>query len=121
MQAVRTLIVDDDAKFRQRVGELLSSEAGITIVGEAADGPEAVSKARTLRPDLILMDIRMAGMSGLEAARQIKVEMPGMWIVILTLYELEEYKEAARTSGINGYVVKRSLLDDLIPTIKSLI
>jgi len=120
MQTVKTLIADDDARFRQRIKELLASEPGMEIIGEAADGHDAVCKARELKPDLVLMDVRMPGMSGLDAARQLKAEMPGLKIIILTLYELEEYKEAAMASGVNHYIVKRSMLDELVPAIRSI-
>ncbi len=90
------------------------------IVGEAADGHDAVCKVRVLEPDLVLMDVRMPGMSGLEAARQLKGEMPCLRIIILTLYELEEYREAAMASGVNHYIVKRSLLDELVPAIRGM-
>jgi YesN/AraC family two-component response regulator len=74
MHTVKTLIADDDARFRQRIKELLVSEPGMEIIGEAADGHDAVCKARELKPDLVLMDVRMPRMSGLDAARQLKAE-----------------------------------------------
>lgn len=120
MQTVKTLIADDDARFRQRIKDLLASEPGVEIIGEAADGHDVVSKARELKPDLILMDVRMPGMSGLDAARRLKGEMPDLQVIILTLYELEEYREAATASGVNHYIVKRALLDELMPAIRSI-
>jgi DNA-binding NarL/FixJ family response regulator len=118
MEKVRILIADDDARFRQRVRELLSSEPDVEIIGEASDGPDAVCQARQLGPDLVLMDVRMPGMTGLDAARQLKTEMPSLHIIILTLYELEEYKEAAMAMGVDNFIVKRLLLDELVPAIR---
>jgi DNA-binding NarL/FixJ family response regulator len=120
MQVVKTLIADDDARFRQRIRELLASEAGVEIVGEATDGHDAICKTRELRPDLVLIDVRMPRLSGLEAARQLKIEMPELRIIILSLYDFEEYKEAALASGVNHYIVKQSMLDELVPAIRSI-
>jgi len=120
VQTVKTLIADDDARFRQRVKELLASEPDLEIIGEATDGYDVVCKARELQPDLVLMDVRMPQMSGLDAARQLKAEMPQLKIIILTLYELEEYQEAAKASGVDRFIVKQSMLDDLMPAIRSI-
>lgn len=117
---LRTLIVDDDPRFRQRVRDLLAHESGITVVGEAVDGLDAIAKTRELEPDLILLDIRMPGMNGLDAARQLKTERPEVKILILSLYDLEEYRTIARTDGVNGYIVKHSLVEELLPVIQGL-
>ena len=118
MPIVRTLIVDDNASFRRRVKEFLASEPDIEVIGEAADGREAILKARALHPDLVLMDVRMPGTNGLDATRQLKEEMPELRVIILTIYELQEYREAALASGANGYVVKKSLIEELVPAIR---
>jgi len=118
MPIVRTLIVDDNATFRRRVKEFLASEPDIEVIGEAADGQEAILKARALHPDLVLMDVRMPGTNGLDATRQLKEEMPELRVIILTIYELQEYREAALASGANGYVVKKSLIEELVPAIR---
>lgn len=117
---LRTLIVDDDPRFRQRVRDLLAPEPGITVVGEAVDGMDAIAKARELEPDMILLDIRMPGMSGLDAARQLKAERPELKILILSLYDLEEYRSIARANGVNGYIVKHSLVEELLPAIHAI-
>lgn len=117
---LRTLIVDDDPRFRQRVRDLLAHESGITVVGEAVDGMDAITKTRELEPDLILLDIRMPGMNGLDAARQLKAERPELKILILSLYDLEEYRSIARANGVNGYIVKHSLVEELLPVIHGL-
>jgi DNA-binding NarL/FixJ family response regulator len=118
VQIMRTLIVDDDALFRRRVKELLATQPDIEIIGEAADGREAVLKARELEPDLVLMDVRMPGTNGINATRQIKDEMPELKVIILTIYDLQEYREAAMASGAGGYVIKKSLIEELLPAIR---
>ncbi len=121
MQMARILVVDDDAGFRNRVKDLLVSEPDMEIVGEAADGQEALLKARELKPDLVLMDVRMPGVNGLTATQQLKAELPGIQIIILTLHELQEYREAAMASGSAGYITKRSLYDELVPMIRAVL
>ena len=115
--SVRTLIVDNKASIRVRVKELLASEPGIEVVGEAADGREAIDKARELKPDVVIMDVGMPGMNGLTATRHIKEEMPDLKVVMLTVYDLPEYAEAAMACGASGYVIKPALLDELVPAI----
>jgi len=118
VQVIRTLIVDDNARFRRRVKEFLASEPDIEVIGQAADGREAILEARELQPDLVLMDVRMPGINGLEATRQLKDEMPKLKVIILTIYDLQEYREAALASGASGYVVKKSLIEELLPAIR---
>jgi len=77
VQTARVLILDDSAGFRKRTREFLAPEPGITVVGKAGDGREAVEKAAVLKPDVALMDLRMGGMNGLDATRQIKERQPG--------------------------------------------
>ncbi len=119
MSITRTLIVDDDASFRRRVKEVLASESNIEVVGEASDGQEAIRKARELKPDLVLIDVRMPGMNGISATRQLKDEMPALKVIMLTIFDLQEYRDAAMSGGANGYVIKKSLITELVPTIKS--
>lgn len=118
MQIVRTLVVDDDADFRRRVAEFLASEPNIEVIGQAADGQEAILKARELKPDLILMDVRMPGISGVDATRRVKDEMPQIKIIMLSVYDVDEYREAATGSGASAYVLKKSLIEELVPAIQ---
>ena len=118
MQVIRTLIVDDNASFRRGVKVLLAYEPDIVVIGEAADGQEAILKARELKPDLVLMDVRMPGTNGIAATRQLKEEMPELKVIVLTIFDLEEYREAAMASGADGYVVKKSLIEELVPAIR---
>jgi len=113
------LIVDDDDGFRQRVRTLLDAEPDIEVVGEAADGYQAVAEARACKPDVALVDIRMPGLTGIGATRLMVEEMPALKVLMLTMYDVKEYREAARESGACGYVVKRSMLDELVPAIRT--
>ena len=118
MVVTKILIVDDDAGFRQRVKKHLAREPDIEVVGEAADGREALLKTRELEPDLVLMDVRMPGMNGLQATRQLNDEELGLKIIILTMFDLEEYREAAVASGASGYVIKKAMVEELVPAIR---
>jgi two-component system invasion response regulator UvrY len=118
MQITRTLIVDDNANFRQQVKEFLAFESDIEVIGEAANGQEAILRARELKPDLVLMDVRMPGINGIDATRQLKDEMPELKVIIVTVFDLQQYKEAAMASGANGYIAKGSVIEELVPTIR---
>jgi DNA-binding NarL/FixJ family response regulator len=115
---MRTLIVDDDARFRRFVKGILSNEPDIVVVGEAADGQEAIIKAKELKPDLILMDVRMPNVNGLKATRQLKEKMPELKIIIVTLYDFEGYREAATAAGAVDYILKKTIHKKLISAIR---
>jgi DNA-binding NarL/FixJ family response regulator len=117
MSAIKTLIVDDNVGFRRRVSEILVSESDIEVIGEATDGREALRKVRQLKPNLVLMDVRMPGLNGIDATAQLKREVPETKVIILTRYDLEEYRKAVAASGASGYVVKETVLETLLPTI----
>lgn len=118
MQMIRTLIVDDNARFRQHVQELLDSQPDMEVAGEAADSQEAIFQTRRLQPDVVLMDVRMPGTNGIETTRQLKEEMPALKIIVLSLFDVQDYREAALASGANGYVIKKSMLRELVPAIR---
>ncbi len=118
MQVIRTLIVDDNAGFRRRLKEFLADEPDIEVVGQAADGQAAILKARELQPEVVVMDVTMPGMNGIDATRQLKDEMPELKVIILSLLNVQEYREAARAGGASGYVVKTSLIEELLPAIR---
>jgi DNA-binding NarL/FixJ family response regulator len=105
---VRVVLADDQAMVRSGLRGLLENSADIEVVAEAATGAEAVDAARRLRPDVVLMDIRMPGMDGLEATRQIASDagLDGVRVVVLTTYELDEYVVAAIRAGASGFLVK---------------
>jgi DNA-binding NarL/FixJ family response regulator len=104
--AIRILLADDHTLFRRGVAGALADHADIEIVGEATDGLQAIAKTRELIPDVVLMDISMPGMNGLEATRQIKAELPEVKIVILTIAEEDQNLFEAIKSGAQGYLLK---------------
>ena len=114
----KILIVDDDMRLRRFVRELLSPEEDLQVVGEAVDGQEAIRKAQELQPDLVLVDITMPRMSGLDLTRRLKRIMPELAIIILTIHDIDEYKKAAIASGASAYVVKKTMLAELLPAVR---
>ncbi|MFO7980995.1 MAG: response regulator [Candidatus Aminicenantes bacterium] len=117
MNVIKTLIVDDSGDFRTLLRQFLNSQKDIDIVGEAKDGHQAVEKANQLKPDLILMDIRMPRMNGLKALNQIKGQEKTKMIV-LTAFDVQEYREAAEEAGACAFIVKKSMVNDLMPAIQ---
>lgn len=111
------LLADDHALFREGVRELLEKE-GFDVVGEAKDGVEAVRLAEELHPDVIVLDLSMPGLNGIEAAQQLRQKAAGARIILLTMYEEEEYMLEALRVGVNGYVLKRQTEADLVQTIR---
>jgi DNA-binding NarL/FixJ family response regulator len=118
MRATRVLIVDDNASFRLRLKEFLATERDIRIVGEALDGEDAVIKTREFRPDIVIMDVRMPGITGIQTTRRIKEEMPEVKVIMLSLLDVDEYRKAALASGANAYVLKKHLMEELLPAIR---
>ena len=117
MQPLRILIVDDHHAVRRGLRSLLSMRADWTVCGEAVDGAEAVERARALRPDLILMDISMPRMNGIEATRIIQGEFPQTKILIVSQNDPVVVRKQAREIAANGYVAKTDLARDLLPAI----
>jgi len=112
------VIVDDDPQFRAVLSRLLEREPEFRIVDEAGDGEASVRSVRETAPDVVLMDIRMPGIDGLEATRRIKTERPMTKIVILTSFAEEAYRRAASESGADAFLVKKMLTRELLPTIR---
>ena len=119
--SLRVLVVDDNESVRRTICRLLQSEADIEVACEAIDGADALSKAREHVPDLVLLDVTMPTMNGLEAARILKREFPAMHIVIVTQHESRGFQWAALAAGVNGYVVKRNAARDLIPEVRKVV
>jgi len=118
MQTQTVLIVDNSPEFRHVLKRLLRTRPDIEILGEAEDGRQALELARMLRPDVILMDVRMPGQDGLESTRKLSEELPDIKVIVLSLYDIEEYKEEAFASGAFGYVIKRNMVNELIPALQ---
>jgi DNA-binding NarL/FixJ family response regulator len=118
-EPIRTLIVDDHALFRRGLEMVLKSEADIELVGEASDGEEAVAKAVESLPDVVLMDIRMPRISGIEACRALKDVAPSAKIVILTISDEEEDLFEAIRAGASGYLLKDIPLDEVADTVRA--
>jgi DNA-binding NarL/FixJ family response regulator len=104
--SIRVLVADDHAVFRHGLKALLDSEPGIDLVGEAASGREAVESSATLAPDVVLMDLQMPGINGIEATRRILQANPRVGIVVLTMFEDDESVFSAMRAGARGYVLK---------------
>jgi len=110
--AINVLIVDDDRASREGLRELFELRPNITVIGEAINGEEAVSLTNSLHPDLIVMDVQMPKMDGLEATRQIKQRSPGVRIILLTMYR--EYRAAALRSGADAFLIKGEGIGQLL-------
>jgi two-component system, NarL family, response regulator NreC len=118
MAKIRVLLTDDHTLFRQGIRNLLSAEPDIEVVGEAANASDAVDIARQARPDLVLMDIGMTGMSSFEATRQIRKERPETRVVFLSMYDDEDYLSECVEMGAHGYILKESPIDQLLTAIR---
>ena len=116
---IRTLIADDHTLLRNGICALLKDEPDIVIVGEASDGREAVRLAGQLKPDVVLMDIAMPLLNGLEATRQIKREYPEINVLVLTMYDNEEYFREMLEVGASGYIIKRAAASELVTAIRA--
>ena len=114
---VRVLVVDDQELVRAGFCVILEAAAGITVVGEAGNGAEAVAAADALAPDVVLMDIRMPGMDGLEATRLITAQRPATKVVILTTFGLDDYVFEALRGGASGFLLKDAPRHDLIAAV----
>jgi DNA-binding NarL/FixJ family response regulator len=114
---MRVLLVDDDAEFRGTVRDLLAQRDGVEIIAETADGEEAVRLADLHRPDVVLMDLMIHRVNGLEATRRLKALAPEVAVIILTVYDDEAYRQATLDMGAQAFLEKKTLGVDLWPTI----
>jgi two-component system, NarL family, response regulator NreC len=118
MAKIRVLLTDDHTLFRQGIRTLLSAEPDMEISGEAANASDAVSMAKQIRPDVVLMDIGMTGMSSFEATRLIRKERPDTRVVFLSMYDDEDYLAECVDMGASGYILKESPADQLVTAIR---
>ena len=121
-QVFKTLLVEDSTTFRQSLREVLSTQFPSMLVAEAADGDEALEKVDTFDPHLIFMDVRLPGETGLELTRKIKESHPEMTIIILTSYDLPEYRKAAYEYGADSFLIKgSSTREEVVSLVESLV
>jgi two-component system response regulator DegU len=115
---LRVLVVDDNESVRRTICQLLQSEADIEVACEAVDGADAIRKAREHVPDVVLLDVTMPIMNGLEATSVLRREFPSMHIVIVSQHDSRGFQWAALAAGVSGYVVKSNAARELIPELR---
>ena len=120
MQNLRILIVDDHEIVRRGLHALLTAQAGWEVVGEAANGPDAVQQVVRLKPDVVIMDITMPVMSGLDATRRIKETAPQTKVLIFTMHDSELMMQSALEAGAQGYALKSDPASGLVGAVKAL-
>jgi DNA-binding NarL/FixJ family response regulator len=114
-------VVDDFSGFRDAICSMLSDRPDLLVVGEASDGSEAVRKAEELQPDLIVLDLRMPKLNGLEATRLIRTLSPKSKIIIASLESSADFVQEALRSGAVGYVIKTEMANQLLPAIEAVL
>ena len=119
MGLIRVLVVDDHAVLRAGLRLLLDAESDMTVVGEASTGAEAVERAKTLDPDVVLMDLRMPGLGGVDATRYLKREVPETKVLILTMYDDAGSLRQVLRAGASGYILKKATDTDLVAAIRA--
>ena len=119
MNKIKVLIADDHTIVRKGLCSLLRGENDITVIGEARDGKEVIRKVRELSPDVIVMDINMPLLNGIEATINIKKIHPSMGIIILTMYSDEGYVHEAILAGASGFLIKNTIPQDLCAAIRA--
>jgi len=119
MDTIRILIADDHAMFREGLRALFAALPDVEVVGEAANGAAAVTQATTLQPDVVLMDINMPDLNGIEATRQILTTQSGMGIIMVTMLEDDASVFAAMRAGARGYVLKGAHHDEILQAIRA--
>ena len=117
----RILLCDDQQLVRVGLRMIVESQDDLVVAGEAADGEEAVAMARELRPDLVLMDVRMPVLDGVAATERICAELPGVRVLVITTFDLDEYAYAALRGGASGFLVKDAPSDELLVAIRGVL
>jgi DNA-binding NarL/FixJ family response regulator len=117
VKTIRVVLADDHAVVREGTRQLLERESDISVVGEASNGAEAVQLVETLQPDVVVMDVRMPGMGGVEATRIIKERFPSVEVLVMTAHEDDEFVFALLEAGASGYLLKTAPVRELIRAI----
>lgn len=115
----RVLVVDDDAMVRSGFAAILGTEPDLEVVGEAADGAEAVSQTRRLRPDVVVMDVRMPHLDGIAATRRLLLLDPAPRVLVVTTFEHDSYVLEALEAGAHGFLLKRAGADQLVHAVRT--
>lgn len=118
-RVIRVLLADDHAMFRRGIAQFIGQEADMEVVGEAEDGHQAVEMANRLRPDVAVLDIRMPGLSGVEATGQISGALPDTRVLMLTVYDDEDFLFRSVQAGAFGYLLKEADVEDLLLAIRT--
>ena len=119
MEPIHVLIADDHPLYREGVRKMLSVASDIEIVGEAASGEDAIDRALSLQPDVILMDLKMPGVNGIEATRRILYASPRIGVLVLTMFETDETVFAAMRAGARGYMLKDADQEEVLRAVKA--
>jgi DNA-binding NarL/FixJ family response regulator len=119
-RALRVLVVDDQLLYAEAISVLLGQQEGLEVVGIAGDGREAIKQALALRPDVVLMDIKMPGLDGIAATRQIRRRLPATRVVVMTALTGDEHLEQALRAGADACIKKFSRAGDLVTAIEQL-
>lgn len=117
-RALRVLVVDDNENVRRGICQILSFQADIEVVCEAADGPDALRKIEEHQPDVILLDITMPTMNGLEVTEVIKQKFPSIQVLIVSQHDTRGFQWAALAAGVSGYIIKSNVGKDLVPELR---
>src|SRR3712207_1407567 len=119
MDAIRVLIADDHRFYREGVRALLADARDVEVIGEAASGDEAIDRAEALQPDVVLMDLKMPGLNGIEATRRVVGASPHVGVLVVTMYDDDDSVFAAMRAGARGYLLKDVDQDDLVRAIQA--
>jgi len=114
------LIVDDNPRLRALIRRITTQKSALQVVGEAEDGAEAIRLVHLLQPDIVLMDLVMPRVNGLEALRRIKAERPETKVIIMTVHTEDAYRRTAESNGTDAFLLKKTLMTALLPTICSI-
>jgi DNA-binding NarL/FixJ family response regulator len=119
-QRLRVLVVDDNESVRRSICQILNAEAEVEVVCESTDGADALIKVREHQPDVVLLDITMPTLNGLEVAEIMKQEFPSVQVLIVSQHDSRGFQWAALAAGVSGYIVKSNVGKDLIPELRKI-